>query len=160
MSALVSVLTRYRRGATLFQICQMTDKPGYGYMVTHGATALTETWDGPTFGFSQNHFMNGAIASWFFRGLLGICQDPSSAGYTSILIRPQLVSGISWASGWLDTVSGRIEVSWRASGCEFAIEGHAPVNSSCVVELPSGKRQVVCGPFAFAEPFSVASLDV
>lgn len=154
MSALVSVLRLHRRGETLLRMCHVTDRPGYGYMVAHGATALTETWDGPTFGYSQNHFMNGAIASWFSRGLLGIDQEDDSTGYRAILIRPEVVPELGSVCGWVDTVVGRIEAGWRIDGDDVVVEGCLPGDTSGVLELPSGQRKDVRGPFTFTERLS------
>ena len=33
---------------------------------------MTEAWDGPTVGKSQNHFMLGHLEEWLYAGLAGI----------------------------------------------------------------------------------------
>jgi len=148
MAHLVDQLARAGRHDTLFGITRVTEAPSYGYMLAHGATTLTETWDGPTFGFSQNHFMNGAIASWFHEYVLGIRQSPGSAGWSAPLINPVLVGDLTAADGWYDAPGGRIVVSWRIVDGEFSIEGDAP---HAVLQLPSGAQVAVAGTFSFKE---------
>ncbi|MGO4681440.1 family 78 glycoside hydrolase catalytic domain [Microbacterium sp. 2MCAF23] len=152
MASLVSVLTRHRRDGTLLQMCRVTDRPGYGYMVAHGATALTETWDGPTFGFSQNHFMNAAISTWFSQGVLGITQPASSVGYSELKIEPRVAAGLTAASGWYDTPRGRVVVDWTLRDGVFSLTGSAP-DAGATVILPSGAQHRAAGEFVLEEPF-------
>lgn len=151
MALLVDHLAAAGRHETLFAITRVTDEPSYGYMLAHGATSLTECWDGPTFGFSQNHFMFGAIGTWFHEYVVGIRQVPGSAGWTSPLIAPVDVPEIDGATGWFDAPTGRIEVSWRREGGAFVVEGSAPHGVGATVRLPSGAETTVRGPFRLVD---------
>ena len=152
MALLVDLLADAGRHETLLGITRVTDAPSYGYMLAHGATTLTETWDGPTFGFSQNHFMNGAIGSWFHRHLVGIRQDEGSVGWSAPLIAPVVVGDLRGVDGWYETPHGRIAVSWRLVDGIFVVEGCAP---RAVLQLPSGRRIDVAGEFRYEDPMPV-----
>lgn len=153
MASLVSVLTRHRRDTTLLRMCRVLDKPGYGYMVAHGATALTETWDGPTFGFSQNHFMNAAISTWFATGVLGITQSDESTGYANLVIAPAVPGDLTSAAGWQVTAVGRVDVAWETREGRFHLSGRVPDAGADVI-LPSGARHRVAGEFEISESHS------
>ncbi|CAF1186535.1 unnamed protein product [Adineta ricciae] len=73
----------------------------YGHAIVHGATALTEDWDGPlpTRGqqlSSQNHFMFGAVDEWLTRSLAGIQQTADSVDYRILFIKPTIVGNITF----------------------------------------------------------------
>jgi len=145
----VPMLARAGLHATLLGITRVTTAPSYGYMLDHGATTLTETWDGPTFGFSQNHFMNGAIGSWFHEHLVGIRQEDGTVGWSRPLIAPTPVGDLEHVSGWYDAPGGRIEVAWRVHDGVITVEGTAP---GATLRMPSGARTRVEGPFIRSEP--------
>ncbi|HEX3814278.1 MAG TPA: family 78 glycoside hydrolase catalytic domain [Mycobacteriales bacterium] len=67
LPAVFRVLSAAGHDELIHRIASRTDWPSYGFQLVHGATALTEAWDGPTRGLSQNHFMLGAIDDWFHR---------------------------------------------------------------------------------------------
>ena len=68
---------------------------GYGYQISHGATALPENW--PAVGFlSQNHMIFGHLMEWFYNWLAGIRQQDGDAGYRNFIIEPQIVEGVDW----------------------------------------------------------------
>ena len=70
--------------------------PSWRYMVDHGATTIWERWDGWTAerGFqspwmnSFNHYSLGSVGEWLYRFLLGIDQEPGTAGFGQLLLRP------------------------------------------------------------------------
>jgi len=73
------MLSLYGHDDVVYDFLSRTDSPSYGYAVVHGATSLTEDWDGPAPArgqglSSQNHFMFGAVDEWFTRSLGGIQQ--------------------------------------------------------------------------------------
>ncbi|GEK79221.1 family 78 glycoside hydrolase catalytic domain [Agrococcus baldri] len=149
MAFLVEQLATAGRHETLLGITRVTDAPSYGYMLAHGATTLTETWDGPTFGFSQNHFMNGAIATWFHEHIVGIRQRERTIGWEAPLIAPAPVGDLTHASGWYDAPGGRIAVEWRIDAGRFCLTGTA---RQATVRMPSGAEHAVTGAFDLQEP--------
>ncbi|MBP2351629.1 hypothetical protein JOF29_002712 [Kribbella aluminosa] len=138
MAALVEVLASYDRHETLYQLTQVDEQPGYGYMLRHGATSLTETWDGPTFGFSQNHFMNGAIDDWFFAHVAGLRQAAGDAGFRQVVIRPRPCGALTSAAASYRTGYGELRSEWVISDGQFTLDVAVPGQTEAVVELPDG----------------------
>ncbi|WP_326627869.1 glycoside hydrolase family 78 protein [Nonomuraea fuscirosea] len=136
LPALFRVLARAGRHDALWAWATSTTHPGYGYQVRHGATALTEAWDGPTSGLSQNHYMLGAIDSWFYRGLGGLGQAPGSNGFRRLLVAPAAPGDLESVRASTATPYGRAGVSWRRSDTEFTLEVEVPPGSSAEVRLP------------------------
>jgi hypothetical protein len=155
MAALVEVLADDDRHETVYRLTQGDDRPGYGYMLKHGATSLTETWDGPTFGFSQNHFMNGAIDDWFFAHVAGLQQAADDIGFRKVVIRPRPCGGLTWASASYRTTTGTLSSAWVRDGSTFTLDVAVPPETSATVVLPDGAvRQVGEGSHRFT-----ASID-
>ncbi|MGD7706304.1 family 78 glycoside hydrolase catalytic domain [Microlunatus sp. Y2014] len=144
LGPLVDVLARHDHHETLWQVCQVTDEPSYGYMLAHGATALTETWDGPTFGFSQNHFMNGAIEDWFFAHVAGLQQAPGGIGWRDVVIRPRPCGDLTHAEATHRTPQGTLQVTWSRDAA-FSMSVEIPSDTTAEVVLPGGARHRV-GP--------------
>ncbi|SEF82954.1 alpha-L-rhamnosidase [Nonomuraea solani] len=136
LPALYQVLGRAGRHESLYGFATSTDHPSYGYQVRHGATALTEAWDGPTRGLSQNHYMLGAIDAWFYRTLGGIGQAPGSNGFRRLLVAPAAPGDLESVRASTATPYGRVSVAWRRTDGEFALEVEVPPGSTAEVRLP------------------------
>jgi alpha-L-rhamnosidase len=108
--------------------------PSYAYQVLHGATTLTELWDGPTAGGSQNHFMLGAIDGWYYRYLGGI--RPDTPGYRTFKVAPEVVTGISRVRAEQRSPYGRILSEWSRDGHWFRLTVDTPVNTTATVSVP------------------------
>lgn len=143
MAALVSVLSAHDRHDTLYRVTRQDERPGYGYMLRHGATSLTETWDGPTWGFSQNHFMNGAIDDWFFSHVAGIQQHPHDTGYRRVIVRPRPCGDLTSARAVYRTRTGVLSSSWRLEGSRFLLDVVLSPGVSGDVVLPDGSTHFV-----------------
>lgn len=120
----------------VYTVATQTGNPSYGYQVTHGATSLTENWDGPTSGNSQNHFMLGAIDEWFGSGLAGIRQADGSVAFEHLLIRPAVVGDLTRAAASYDTPRGRVASSWSRSGRTLRLDVTVPPGAPARVEIP------------------------
>lgn len=153
MAALVEVLAAHDRHETLYRVACQDERPGYGYMIRHGATSLTETWDGPTFGISQNHFMNGAIDAWFYSQVAGLQQTPTSCGFRDLVVRPRPCGGLRSATASYRTERGTFSSGWTIEDDTFRLEVHVPPGSRCAVEMPDGHHHSVgSGHHAFESP--------
>lgn len=157
LPALLRVLSAHGRDDVVADVLARTDSPSYGYQLAHGATALTERWDGPTRGSSQNHFMLGAAAEWLTASLAGLRQAADSVAYEHIVVRPALVGGITRASAWYETPRGRAAVTWYRGQDEFRLTVTLPPGAPARVELPlpdGGRdvREVAPGSSEFTVP--------
>lgn len=115
-----------------------TDRPSYGYQILHGATTLTELWDGPTAGLSQNHFMFGHPEEWFYSSLAGIRINYEETNFQHISIAPQIVGDLQWIRASHDLIQGRVEVYWeRQENGTLRLDVTIPVNTTAVVHVPA-----------------------
>ena len=130
------VLSGAGRDDVVYAVATQTGNPSYGYQVVHGATSLTENWDGPTSGDSQNHFMLGAIDEWFTSGLAGIKAAPGSIGYARLVIKPAALGDLTRVDGSYRTPYGEVVSDWTRDGQAFGLEVTIPVNTTAIVHVP------------------------
>lgn len=141
---LLKVLTDAGLNDVIFKMNNRTDVPGYGYQLTKGATALTESWQAlPS--VSNNHLMLGHIMQWFYEGLAGISQAANSVGYKNIIIRPQVVGDLTHASASFQSPYGEIRSAWKRTGDIFELNVAVPVNSTASIYLPGQSKMVKIG---------------
>ncbi len=132
---LLLALAEGGKSETIYDMINQDDKPGYGYQLKKGATALTEAWDANN-NASHNHFMLGQIIEWYYKHLVGINFDESSPGFKHIVIRPTPVGDLEWAEATYNSVRGEIACSWRREGDEFTLEVTIPANTTATVYVP------------------------
>jgi alpha-L-rhamnosidase len=124
------------RSDVIFDMNHQSERPGYGYQLARGATALTEAWDANPHS-SQNHFMLGQIIEWFYGDLAGLAPDPAGPGFARIRIHPQPVAGITWAKAAHLSPRGRASVAWRRDDVAFFLDVEIPPNASAEVSMPA-----------------------
>ncbi|GGE52848.1 hydrolase [Pullulanibacillus camelliae] len=141
----LATLRQYGRSDIIYKMTQKTDHPSYGFQILNGATSLTEAWDGPVVGTSQNHFMLGHIEEWFYKGLAGITYELNPiTGTTHITLAPYLEKELKRVSAQHRLVSGLMSVKWEwLSNTHFQLEVRIPVNCHCTVSLPAKSLQSV-----------------
>ncbi|MDD4189985.1 MAG: family 78 glycoside hydrolase catalytic domain [Mangrovibacterium sp.] len=138
---LVQSLNQAGESQLLFDMNNRTDS-GYGYQLKKGATALNENWSGEEF-LSQNHMIMGHLLEWFNNGLAGIGRQENDAGYTDIVIEPQIVNGIDWVEASYQSMNGEIGLRWEKGNRGFLIEATIPCNSRAEIILPAKSRTQV-----------------
>jgi alpha-L-rhamnosidase len=143
LPAVFRVLSSAGHDELIYRIATRTDSPSYGFQLAAGATALTEAWDGPTRGLSQNHFMLGAIDSWFTGGLAGIGQADDSIAYRHAVIRPAPVGDLTAAAATIPTPYGPLRSAWSRADGEFRLTVDIPVGVEADVIMPNGRRHAV-----------------
>ena len=99
----------------------------FGYMMDMGATTLYETWSGDS---SHDHPMLGASSEYLFTKILGITQSAESAGYTELVIAPEIPEKLRSAKGGVRLPKGDVEVSFVRHGDKIQFE----------ISLPKGQR--------------------
>ncbi|MEJ7588882.1 MAG: family 78 glycoside hydrolase catalytic domain [Ferruginibacter sp.] len=124
-----------------YKIANQRDFPGWGHMLSTGATTLWETWAYPDHSPSQNHPMFGSVDEWFYRSLLGI--NVAAPGFAKIIIKPQPSGDLTWASGNYNSVRGNIKSDWKIAGETFTLNVSVPGNSIATIYIPSKKNAAV-----------------
>jgi hypothetical protein len=132
---LLRALTDNGRPDVVYTLHSGTNGPGYGDILSKGATALTEAWDANS-SDSQDHFMLGHITEWFYHDLAGIQLDPTAPGFQHIIIKPAFISGISSANASYNSVRGTIASSWSVTNNQSTLNVTIPVGATAAVYLP------------------------
>lgn len=156
------VLRERDKNDVAYKIANQRDYPGWGYMLSKGATTLWESWEYPDNAPSQNHPMFGSIDEWFYRSLLGI--NPLAPGYQKIQIKPQPAGDLTWAKGSYTSVKGLIGSDWRLDDGKFRLTAIIPPNTTAEVWIKSKEGSAlkesgkVMSPSGFENGYAVVEV--
>lgn len=135
---LMPALTAIGRSDLAYELAVQTTYPSWGYMIKNGATTLWELWQkktGPSMN-SQDHAMFGSIGAWFYQALAGINNRPGGAAYRHIVVDPQIVENLRWASGSIQTVRGEVSSSWTHTPGKITLNVRIPAGSDAEIVIP------------------------
>ena len=139
----LQALMQYDRSDVIYALSQQTEHPSYGFQLAHGATTLTEKWDGPVRGDSQNHLMLGHIEEWFYSGLAGIRVDCTT--HPPVTIKPSFVGDLRWVKATQGVPGGRVTVAWeRETTGVFHLAITIPANLTALLFLPAKDPAHLC----------------
>jgi len=150
----VAALMMNGRSDIVNKMTNITDKPGYGYQVMHGATTLAENWDGPNKENpqgSQNHFMLGSIEEWFYAGLAGLMSIRTENPFDRIQIRPHFAKGCDEVKAWTRHIYGIVRIHWKRTKNDITVELDIPPNVTAefISETDSSRRVFGSGHHSF-----------
>jgi len=131
---LIQSLQDAGRSDLLYTIFNQQTYPGWGYMLSQGATTFWEQWNGS---WSQIHSCYVSPGSWFYQGLAGIRPDETGPGFKKIIIKPAVVGDLTWVKCGYDSIHGKIVSNWRRDGNKLTMEVTIPVNTTAVVYVPA-----------------------
>ncbi|HBQ83147.1 MAG: hypothetical protein A2X03_17900 [Bacteroidetes bacterium GWA2_40_15] len=128
-----------------FQLLETKEFPSWGYSIEQGATSIWERWDGYVKGRgfqgagmnSFNHYAFGAIGEWMYENILGINPDYDSPGFSHFILKPLPGGSLTWAKGSFNSISGKIETSWKKENGKFEYNFTVPPNTTATVYIPS-----------------------
>lgn len=121
-----------------YEVLTQPDYPGYGFMLSHGATTLWELWQertGPEMN-SHDHHMFASAGTFLYNILAGINRGDNGIAYSKIRIEPQLVHGLNWASASTETPYGQVGSAWKRVGGGYQLKVTIPPGSTATVHLP------------------------
>ena len=124
-------------GATVFDIVNSTQFPGWGYMVDKGATTLWETWKESDNVYSNCHPMFGEVSEWFYRWLAGIRPNQAFPGFKKFEISPIIPEDLSFVKCSYHTPFGMIKSNWEKNKKGITFELTVPLNTTASFQLPS-----------------------
>ncbi|MBI5834121.1 MAG: family 78 glycoside hydrolase catalytic domain [Armatimonadetes bacterium] len=136
-------LSRGGRADLAATVVRQTDFPGWGNMLSKGATTLWEHWAGSDNTFSNNHPMFGSVSGWFQHWLGGIQVAPDAVAADRLWIRPQPVPGLAWVRCRWDSPFGPVISSWRNEGGRFTLDLDIPPGATATVTVPSDDARMV-----------------
>jgi alpha-L-rhamnosidase len=137
---LLQYLQESGRNDLVYTIMNQTTYPGWGYMVSQGATTLWEQWNGY---YSQIHSCFTCPSGWFYQGLAGIRPGPAAPGFKNILIKPAIVGDLTWVKSHHDSPYGRIVSNWKREGDKLTMEVTIPVNTTATIHVPAKNAAAV-----------------
>ena len=122
--------------------------PSWLYSVVNGASSIWERLNSYTVenGFGGNNSMNsfnhysfGAVAAWMYNYSLGIQRDPVVPAFKSFILQPTPDPNgeITSASGYYESMYGRIVSSWKMDKGKLSYMCIVPPNSSATLYLPA-----------------------
>ncbi|MBK6978018.1 MAG: family 78 glycoside hydrolase catalytic domain [Cytophagaceae bacterium] len=137
-------------GATDLAYKLLTNKqyPSWLYSVVNGSSSIWERLNSYTVenGFGGNNSMNsfnhysfGAVAAWMYNYSLGIQRDSDSPAFKNFILQPSPDPNgdITSASGYYDSVYGRISSEWKKEKGKLTFKCTVPPNSRSTLFLPA-----------------------
>ena len=141
MQWMMQVLTEVGRPDVAFTIATRTTRPSWGYMIGKDATTVWERWDCDTQGNGMNSeallILSGNLDAWFYQTLAGINYDPAVPGFKHIILKPQPVGDLTFATGAVESPYGTIRSSWKKEGGKFVWQVTIPSNTTATVHVPA-----------------------
>ncbi|MGA2749521.1 MAG: family 78 glycoside hydrolase catalytic domain [Verrucomicrobiota bacterium] len=138
---LMRVLSDNGRPDLACTIATQTNYPSWGYMISKGATTMWELWNGDTADSGMNSrnivMLIGDLNIWLHEYLGGIRPDPEAPGFKKIIIKPEIVGGLTWVKAGYDSIHGRISSEWHQSAGQFNLRVTIPANTTATVCLPA-----------------------
>lgn len=151
---LIQALTNHNRDDIIYAMHKDDTRPGYGYQIRKGATALTESWAAlPS--VSNNHFMLGHLMEWFHANLGGIRQAENSVAFKHLVIEPRMLDKVEAVKVTYETPYGEVMLDRKLTnkGHEYRI--HIPVGTEAKVVLPRRGNYNVNGKAAKKAQLSI-----
>lgn len=150
-SSVLEALIRYEKSDPLYALASAEDYPGWGYMLSQGATTVWESWGrdwavdyegGYKHHRADNMMMWGSIDKVFLHYVAGISEPAyngdylTTPGYQEISIKPHPIGGLTHGRARIDTVKGPLSSRWRKEGGRFYLNIEIPGNCRATVVLP------------------------
>ena len=139
---LLRALADNGRSDVIYSMNNQSANPGYGFMISHGATSLLESWTANT-SDSQIHYMLGQINEWFYHDLAGIQSDPTGPGFKKIIIKPAPVGNLTSVNSTYNSIQGSITSNWTNGPSGLAMAVTIPVGTTATVYVPASDPSVV-----------------
>ncbi len=120
MHVLFHVLSDFGQGDLAYRMITKKEYPSYGYFLECGETTLPESFvrKGVLEGASHNHHFQGDIGRWFMTRVAGLYVVDA----THVEIRPDFISGLTYAKAHYDLPAGRVEVYWEKVGESYQVK--------------------------------------
>jgi alpha-L-rhamnosidase len=141
---LMRVLSDNGRADLAYRIASQKDYPGWGYMVSQGATTIWELWNGntadPTMNSGNHVMLVGDLVIWFYEYLAGIAADPEQPGFKHVVMKPHPVGDLKFVQASHRSPYGLITSDWRKDGGRFDWKVEVPANTTATVYVPKMPR--------------------
>jgi alpha-L-rhamnosidase len=139
-------------GEVVYKAVNTTEFPGWGYMISKGATTVwegwtlataVEEWNNHIYHAEESMIFLAGVSRFFYDSIAGI-QEPSfygtrefKPGYGHIRIKPHALGDLTHASASIKTVRGIISSNWKKTDASLALEVTIPANATAQVSVPT-----------------------
>lgn len=140
---LYDALTKCGLSDYAFRVITNPTYPAPGYWVALGANTLWEMWEPQ---MSRNHHMYSAFMGWLIDAVLGIRADEAHPGYAEVRLAPSFIGSLTFAKGYVDTVSGKLEVGWMRAGDTVCLSVTVPAGMAVYHDgkrLNEGENEII-----------------
>ena len=127
----------------MYRIATQTTYPGWGFMVSEGATTIWESWSLIAgCGNAESMIMWATIDEFFYNDLAGIKgpdyygTEEMAPGFREVCIAPYVPEGLNRAKAEIKTVLGNIASSWWRTGNGIILQVTVPPNATARVSVP------------------------
>ncbi|WP_205857105.1 alpha-L-rhamnosidase [Phytoactinopolyspora endophytica] len=117
-------------------VLTQTEYPSYGYLRDLGATTFWESWEPDSRGHHDTLW--SSPVQWLVERVFGV--ETVEPGWARFRVAPRASGTLPGAELTLDTVRGRIGVTWQRDGDTAVLRIRVPVNTVAEVELPNGEQ--------------------
>jgi alpha-L-rhamnosidase len=148
------VLSDNEAADVAYYLLQQTTYPSWLYSVEQGATTIWERLNSYTHtdGFGGNNSMNsfnhysfGAVGSWMYNYSLGIERDINEPGFKHFILQPDPdpTGQMTFASGYYDSMYGRIKSRWEIKDGVCHFHFLVPANTTATLYLPASSLESI-----------------
>jgi alpha-L-rhamnosidase len=138
---MLQYLTETGRSDLVYLMMKQKTYPGWGYMISQGATTCWEQWNGY---WSNIHSCFTSAGGWFYNGVAGIGQKENSVAFRHMIISPQLTDSIDAQQTEFNSPYGKVLVSWsRGNSRNLYLNVQIPVNTRADIRLPASAEAIV-----------------
>jgi alpha-L-rhamnosidase len=132
-------------GEIVYKTVNTTEFPGWGYMISEGATTVWEGWSlsNGTYKREESMTMLTGVCRFLYEGIAGI-QEPDfygnrefEPGYGVIRIRPHVLGDLTNASASIKTIRGIVSSGWKKTGNSLVLSVTLPGNIAGRVSVPA-----------------------
>jgi alpha-L-rhamnosidase len=139
-------------GEVVYNAVNTNEFPGWGYIISRGATPVwegwslsteVEEWNNNIYHAEESMIFLAGVSRFFYDSIAGI-QEPGfygtrefKPGYGHIRIKPHVLGDLTHASASIKTVRGVISSSWKRTEDSFVLAIEIPAGSTAEVSLPT-----------------------
>jgi alpha-L-rhamnosidase len=131
-------------GEIVYKTVNTTSFPGWGYMISQGATTVWEGWSLDNGGYKAEESMTmlTGVCRFFYDSIAGI-QEPNfygsrefEPGYGVIRIKPHVLGGLRHAGASIKTIRGIVSSCWKKTADSLVLDVTIPGNATGQVSVP------------------------
>lgn len=136
---LIHYLQEIDRNDLLYKMIAHENYPGWGYMLSQGATTWWEQWNGF---WSQIHSCFTSLDGWFYQGLAGIKPYNDTPGLKEFIIKPTFLPQLNYVEATTQSMYGKIKSNWTRQGNYISLTIEVPPSSTALLSIPTTLTKV------------------